>query len=117
MKASTNRASTHRAPRHNSTNGVAAEVESLKHGFTQLRADVVDLFGHAFGAGKSGAAAIGDSATDAMEGLKDKVADLKKRGVNSVESIGDKIGEHPISSALIAFGVGFVLAKLLHRRD
>jgi ElaB/YqjD/DUF883 family membrane-anchored ribosome-binding protein len=117
MKASVNRPSTPRASRHGSKNGMASEVDSLKHGFAQLRADVVDLFSHAFGAGKSGAEAIGGSATDAMESLKGKVAELKKRGTNTVESIGDKIGEHPISSTIIAFGIGFILAKLLRRRD
>lgn len=86
-----------------------SDVDNLKHDFTQLRADVVSLFSHAFDVGKSGVGAIETGAADAMENLKDRMASLRRRGERKIE-------EHPFSSAMIAFGIGFLVAKLLHRR-
>jgi ElaB/YqjD/DUF883 family membrane-anchored ribosome-binding protein len=95
---------------------VSDEVDELKKSFTQLRADVVDLFGHVFGLGKSGAEAARGSASDAMENLKSKLNDLKDRGSDQVASVCKKVEENPMASAMIAFGVGFLLAKMMHRR-
>jgi ElaB/YqjD/DUF883 family membrane-anchored ribosome-binding protein len=95
---------------------MAAEVDQLKDSFGQLRADVVNLFSHVFGLGRSGAEAARDSASDAMENLKSKLNDIKDRGSDQVASVGKKVEENPMASAMIAFGVGFLLAKMLHRR-
>jgi len=92
------------------------EMQQLKDGFSQLRADVVDLFSHAFGWGKSGASVARDSASEAMDSLKSKYADLKARGSDQLEDFEHKIEENPLASALIAFGVGFLVAKLFGRR-
>ncbi len=103
------------------SNGAADEVEKLKKDFTKLRSDVVTLFGDAFGVGKEGLGAVGQSATDAMEhlkeNLKDRVTHMKQRGKDSVSAASKKIEDNPVSSALIAFGVGFIVAKMLSRRS
>lgn len=91
-------------------NPVSAELENLKRDFTQLRADVVNLFTHAFGVGKTGADALENRATDAMEHLKQRMANLRERSQTKIE-------EHPISSAMIAFGAGMVAACLFRRRS
>jgi ElaB/YqjD/DUF883 family membrane-anchored ribosome-binding protein len=78
--------------------------------------DVVDLFTHAFGFGRSSAFMARDSANDAMENLKHKLADLKSRSSDSLGELERKVEQNPISSALIAFGVGFVVAKMFHHR-
>jgi ElaB/YqjD/DUF883 family membrane-anchored ribosome-binding protein len=88
----------------------AADLEDLKRDFTQLRADVVNLFTHAFGVGKSGADALEHRAADAMEHLKHRMAELRERSQSKIE-------EHPISSALIAFGAGLVAGTLFRRRN
>jgi hypothetical protein len=41
------------------------------------------------------------------------VGEIKDCGVESVEKLGQKIGERPLLSAAIALGIGFILAKLL----
>ena len=93
---------------------------NLKENFTQLRTDVVDLLSHAFGVGKSSVNSVGsnvkDKANDAMETLKDQITQLREKGNDQVEAVGKKIEDNPIAATAIAFGIGFVLAKLLSRK-
>ncbi|HEY7090945.1 MAG TPA: hypothetical protein VH518_22805 [Tepidisphaeraceae bacterium] len=99
-----------------SSSGVSAELESVKEGFVQLRQDVIDLFSQAFGLGRSKAYAAKQSAADAVDSLKERLAGLKDRGAEQLETVEKKIEDNPLPAALIAFGVGFVLAKILTRR-
>jgi ElaB/YqjD/DUF883 family membrane-anchored ribosome-binding protein len=87
------------------------EFEQLKSSFNQLRGDVVNLFSHAFGVGRSGGEAARDYGMDAMEQLKNRVYDLRDRGAVQMHHVEKKVEENPISSLMIAFGVGFILAK------
>ena len=41
---------------------------------------------------------------------------LKKRGAAAVHSVEGEIEARPLTSVAVAFGVGFVLGKLLDRR-
>jgi ElaB/YqjD/DUF883 family membrane-anchored ribosome-binding protein len=102
--------------KHSSEDGVSSGLEDLRSDFAQLREDVSKLLANALGAGRNGAAVLKDDASTAAGDIKECLNDIKQRGVESVERIGDKIGEHSLMSAAIAFGVGFVLAKLLARR-
>lgn len=95
---------------------VAGEVDALKSSIGQLRSDVVELFNHAFGIGRGGAHAAKDVANDAMDELKSKIADLNDRGKDQIAAMGTKIEQNPVPAALIAFGIGFVAAKLFSRR-
>jgi len=93
------------------------ELDSLKEGFMKLRNDVADLFNHAFGFGRSGAEMARDYGTDTMESLKQRFSDMRSRGEEQMHSLEHKVQEKPFASAVIAFGVGFVLAKMMgHRR-
>ncbi len=95
---------------------VSTEVDSLKESFGQLRSDVMDLLSHAFGIGRGGAEIAKDRASDAVQNLKGHISDLKSHGADGLTAIERKIEEKPLQSALIAFGVGYVLAKVLGRR-
>src|SRR5690349_13316785 len=89
------------------------EMEQLKESFTKLRADVAELFSHAFGFGRGGAEMARDYGNDAMESVKQHFNDLRARGEDSMHSIEQKVQEKPLQSAMIAFGVGFLLAKMM----
>jgi ElaB/YqjD/DUF883 family membrane-anchored ribosome-binding protein len=103
MKASADR------PSESGHDPVSAELQNLKRDFTQLRADVVNLFSHAFDVGKSGADILEHRAADAMEHLKQRMAELRQRSRGKIE-------RNPLSSAMVAFGIGVIVAKLLRRR-
>ena len=101
----------------------ASDIETLKSSFAQLRDDLTKLIDSTLGTGKNGAGMLKDRAStavvdleDRMDDLKDRMGELKDCGVESVERIGQKIGERPVLSAAIALGIGFVLAKLFATR-
>lgn len=100
---------------------LSGDVSELKSSFAKLRSDVVTLLSDSVGVGKSvgksGRSAVTDQAASAVEGLKDEYEHLKERGAESIDALGKKIGENPVASAMIAVGVGFILAKLFtHKR-
>jgi ElaB/YqjD/DUF883 family membrane-anchored ribosome-binding protein len=93
------------------------EMDSLKESFNKLRSDVADLFSHAFGFSKSGAFMARDYGADAMENVKSRFNDLKSRGNEQMHAVEHHVVEHPMKDMLIAFGVGFIMAKLMHHKD
>ena len=95
---------------------VTNEVDGLKESFGQLRSDVIDLISHAFGVGRGGAEIAKGRASDAVDNLKSKITDLKSHGADGLTALERKIEDKPLQAALIAFGVGYVLAKVFSRR-
>src|SRR5436309_7177140 len=93
------------------------EVDCLKESFSNLRNDVAELFSHAFGFGKSGASVARDYGVDAMENVKARFNDFKARGTDQMHALEHKVQENPLTSAFVAFGVGFLLAKMMHHKD
>jgi len=93
------------------------EMEHLKDSFNKLRNDVADLFSHALGFGRGGAEAARGLGMDAMETVKSRFNDLKSRGTDQMHMFEDRITQNPLRSAMIAFGAGFILAKLMRHRS
>lgn len=92
------------------------DLESLKKSFGQMREDVTKLLGYVLETGKDGAGVVKARASSALDDVKDCVGEFKDRGAESVEQLGKKIEENPLASTAIAFGIGFVLARLLSKR-
>jgi ElaB/YqjD/DUF883 family membrane-anchored ribosome-binding protein len=95
---------------------LSRDLDGLKNSFAQMREDVTKLLEHALDTGKHGAGVVKDRASSAVSDVKDCLGEFKDRGVDSIEQIGQKIGENPLASTAIAFGIGFILAKLLSKR-
>ena len=95
-------------------------AQNFTSAFDQLRHDVTDLISHAFGIGKSSASgAVGsvkDRANDAMDSVKDQISNLRDKSNDQVQAVGKKIEDNPLAATAIAFGVGFILAKILSRK-
>lgn len=96
------------------------DLRDLKANFSQLKSDVVKIVSNAVGATKSTARGGVDSARDqanaAVDRAREGYEDLKAKGADQYEHVGQLISEKPLAAALMAFGVGFVLAKFLTRR-
>jgi ElaB/YqjD/DUF883 family membrane-anchored ribosome-binding protein len=88
---------------------LAGDYEHLKSDFAKLRADVSKLLDHTLRGGRNGAGVVRDHAVAV-------VSDLKDRGADSIGAIEDKITERPLAAAAIAFGIGFILARILSKR-
>lgn len=95
---------------------MSEDLESVKVSFQHLRTDVMELLSSAFGLGKTGAGFAKGEADHAVAAMKAKLTGLKDKGSEKVQSLEGKISENPIPAALIAFGIGFLIAKVLARR-
>lgn len=109
-----------RGVRDDARDRLQSDLNDLKSNFRQLKSDVQTIVGNAIGATKSqargGVNAAKEQANAAVDRARQSYDDLKSRGAEQYEHIGNLIGDKPLTSALIAFGVGFVLAKFLTRR-
>lgn len=99
---------------------IRKELDTLKADIAQLRQDIAGL-----------TTAIRDQATSqaqktkaetqerlrgAWEELEHKFDEVLEHGRSTVGDLEECVGQHPTGSLLTAFGVGFIVAKLLDLR-
>lgn len=100
---------------------IRKEIDALKNDIAQFRKDIGGLT-------EALKAVIGEKidetkrntkerASSAMEDIESKIEELLAQGSGAVKSAGKKVSEHPGTSLLTAFGVGFVIAKLMGMGD
>jgi ElaB/YqjD/DUF883 family membrane-anchored ribosome-binding protein len=91
---------------------VEGEFGAVKDDLARLRADVANL-----------SAAIRELTSDtvhdqigSLKGRLDRLThDAKDQGRQALDDLADRIEERPVSSVLIAFGVGILLGRLFDR--
>ena len=91
---------------------VEGEFGAVKDDLAKLRADITNL-----------SAAIkeltSDTVHDQIDSLKGRIDrlthDAKNQGRQALDDLADHIEERPVSSVLIAFGVGILLGRLFDR--
>jgi ElaB/YqjD/DUF883 family membrane-anchored ribosome-binding protein len=93
------------------------ELEALKADFATLNQTVADL-ARDVKALLSATVSEGEDKTRAsvqetLQGLREKVGKAQDQGRRYVEGTEQRIGEHPFTSLLTAFGIGFIVAKLM----
>jgi len=85
------------------------DLDALKRDFAALRKDVAALM-----------SSLGDAASAqkqrAFAAAGEKAEQIKEQGAKVVRSVEGEIEARPLTSIGIAFGVGFLLGKLLERR-
>ena len=99
----------HSAMKEEMESRFSADLANLQNSFEQLRDDVAKLLSSAAHTAKSGVGSIKDHAAGA-------VSDLKERSSDSLDRVGKQISRNPLLSAGMAFGIGYILAKLFSRR-
>jgi ElaB/YqjD/DUF883 family membrane-anchored ribosome-binding protein len=87
----------------------AADFDALKESVSQLRSDLDNLLSTAVGAGKSGVNALKESAADVVDGIKEQ-------GQMAAGALEKRMSRNPLSTAAIAVGIGFILAKFMRRK-
>jgi len=104
------------SPRERLTEDYAA----LRSHFFKLREDLSRLISTSFAAGKDGAGAVGEvageKASHAYDNAKNYAQDVRDSGQSAVDQVTDKIRANPATSALVAFGLGYVVSRLLRNR-
>ncbi|HKJ74623.1 MAG TPA: hypothetical protein VKA19_10945 [Alphaproteobacteria bacterium] len=93
------------------------EFDTLKADVNKLRGDVSELVDilKELGTEKttSAKASVDEELARQREKLRATLTDARTRGRKAAESMEGEIAEHPMSSLIAAFGLGFVIAKLL----
>ncbi len=96
---------------------VQEELDALKEDLARLRADIGDLAGVLKDLGVERAERIRGSAEDEVrarrEALRRRLDSTRARGRKVIDDLEDQIEGHPLSSLLAAFGMGFIIGKLL----
>ncbi len=104
------------SPRERLTEDYAA----LRSHFFKLRDDLTRLISTSFTAGKDGAEAVGEVAGEkasyAYDNAKNYAQDVRDSGQNAVDQVTDKIRANPATSALVAFGLGYIASRLFRNR-
>ena len=85
-----------------------AEMAALRNDLAALRHDLAAIAGTAKREAAEGAELIGDA-------VRKKAEEIGAKGADIASSLGRQVEERPLASVAVAFGVGFLLANLLHR--
>ena len=96
---------------------IRKEMDALKADIARLREDIVGLTDAVKGAASEN---IADAKTRAEErvhkawtDIEQRLEDLLSEGKATFNKAEQQVGEHPVGSVLTAFGIGFIIAKLL----
>lgn len=96
------------------TNG---ELDAVKKDIAKLHEDIRDLSSALLTSVKGKADDLGDKisdkAADGRDSLHDLLLELRDRSEDARETVAEQVKDHPTASLLSAFGVGFLVAKLL----
>ena len=96
---------------------IRKEIDELKADLARLREDIAGLTDAVKGVASERVNDARDKATDsareAWEDVARRLDALASQGREAVDQVGQKVGEHPAGSLMAAFGMGFVIAKLL----
>lgn len=85
-----------------------AEMAALRNDLAALRHDLAAIAHTATRKAAQGPEFISDT-------VRQKAEEIGEKGADIASSVGRRIEERPLASVAVAFGVGFVLAKLMHR--
>lgn len=99
------------------------ELQTLKTDFAALNQTVADLARDVKKllqeTATEGQKKTRTSVHETVEELKERMEQVRDQGQRYVDTTEQRISEHPFTSLLTAFGIGFIMAKLMdmgHRR-
>ncbi|MGP1394869.1 MAG: DUF883 family protein [Inquilinaceae bacterium] len=95
------------------TRNVEQELDALRGDMEKLRGDIGSLTKTLRATAEQKASSMAAAAKRNVDELKSEAEVKLREGTRAVES---HIEERPLSSVLIAFGVGVVIGKLMDRR-
>ena len=92
--------------------------QELKDELKAIRADFANLLETVKAMGQEQADAALDSAREAVdtvaEQVRSKAADAQKRGEAAAEEVEAMITRHPLTSILVAIGLGYLVGRMRH---
>jgi ElaB/YqjD/DUF883 family membrane-anchored ribosome-binding protein len=89
------------------------DLAALMNDLAALKRDFAALTGHLkAGAGSAAARDVAEQLGDEMHRLYEA---LGQRGERTAKALSRQVEEQPLASVLVAFGLGFILSRLLSR--
>lgn len=96
---------------------IRKELDTLKEDIAKLRNDIVDLTSVIRDVASEKVASTKADAQQRVQGaweeIERKLDDVLDQGRATVGNMEEKITAHPAGSMLTAFGLGFIIAKLM----
>jgi len=93
-----------------------ADFDAIAADLAALKRDMAALMSQLKSGGVQGAKEAAEDTLDELSEQASRIYDkLAAQGERSAEAISRKVEEQPIASLLIAFGVGFIVSRLLGR--
>lgn len=96
---------------------IRKEMDALKADIAKLREDIAGLTSAVKGAASEKVAGARAQAEERIRGtwedLEQRFEDFLSQGQATFSKAEHQVGEHPVGSVLTAFGIGFIIAKLL----
>jgi len=96
---------------------IRKEMDALKADIAQLRVDIAGLTSAVHDVAsdkvKKARGDAQDRMRDTWEDLEEKLEEVIQNGKATVGNIEGQISQHPTGSLLTAFGIGFLVAKML----
>jgi len=97
------------------------ELDELKADIRKMRADLSSMHGTLKDEIKKLAGNTGEeiaaTAEHAKDALKSRVKYAKRQGREALGEVEGLVADHPVGSLAAAFGLGFVVAKLMNSND
>jgi ElaB/YqjD/DUF883 family membrane-anchored ribosome-binding protein len=101
--------------------GPSVEVEALKKDLAQLRGDVTELLKvvreqserRVHDRAEAAREEVRDAFDGGMDALHRGYEQVRARGEARVDEAEEIVGRHPFTSVVAAFGIGFVIAKVM----
>ena len=87
-----------------------SDLKSLKSDMAELAKILKDL---GIGKAHNARSSIEEELDMGREELRRRWEEARKRGKKTMDDLEGDIGQHPFSSVLTAFGIGFIIAKLM----
>ncbi|MEW5756784.1 MAG: hypothetical protein AB1810_10815 [Pseudomonadota bacterium] len=99
---------------------IRKELDALKADIAQLRGDIVGLTHAVKGAASEKMASTKAHTEEQLRGawqdIEHRLEDLLAQSKAAYNKAEQKVSEHPVGSVLTAFGLGFIIAKLIDMR-
>ena len=99
---------------------LSKELHDVKGDLQQLRADFASLAetfkAEAHKRASTAASDVKSRVGDGVDFLKENLGAARELGEKALKQAQAKVEENPMTSVLIAFGVGFLIGKFTHRR-
>lgn len=99
------------------TTPMTNELERLRADIATIRNDLRELLAATADVGRAGTTVAREKIKTGVVEVKHAASVARQKGEEAVEGVQHTIQERPLTSVLIAFGLGLLIARIMDRRS